>query len=137
MPQQVYYDSQGRPVYLGQRIGGGGEGEVYQRRDQAGQAAKIYLPEKAKKREAKVKAMFSSATERVIKIAAWPIETLYETPGGSFVGFLMKHVKDHYPVHMLYGKERRDKFPKARWSLLIHTATNLARAISVIHKDSH
>ncbi|MDX6614311.1 MAG: hypothetical protein QOD75_3497 [Blastocatellia bacterium] len=131
------YNSQGRPLSLADTLGKGGEGAVYQVQGQGDLAAKIYNrpidPEKAKK----LSLMVSVRTERLLKLAAWPVDTLFDRPNGRMIGFLMPSMTGYEDVHVLYGvKSRLAQFPEAHWPFLIQTASNIARAFKVIHEQN-
>jgi len=141
MPTQLY-NSQGRAVLLGRKLGEGGEGVVYESRDQGDLVAKLYheriLREKGSVLAAKLAAMLNLRTDRLLKLSAWPAETLHERSGGRLVGFLMPRVAGHKDVHVLYGvKSRLAEFPEARWPFLITAAANAARAFRVVHEHGH
>lgn len=135
---QHLYSSQGNPVRLGARLGQGGEGAVYEVADQNGFVAKLYHKHVAHEKAAKLSSMVALKTERLLKLSAWPIDTLHERPGGILKGFLMSRVREHKDIHVLYGvKSRHSEYPEARWPFLIHTAANVARAFDVIHEHGH
>ena len=126
-------DAEGRTVPLGNQLGSGGEGAVYEVAGKPGLAAKIYLPEKAAERADKVPAMIGMRTERLSALAAWPVATLFDGRG-KFAGFLMPKLAGHRPVFQVYGpKLRLKQFPKADWRFLVHTAGNIARAFGAMH----
>lgn len=132
------YNQQGQPITLGEELGRGGEGRVFTVGNQPDLVAKVYdravPPEKAEK----LSLMVSLATERLLRLAAWPTDTLHEAPGKQMAGFLMPRVNDHKPIHSLYGpKDRLHKFPQADWRFLIHAASNLAAAFAVVHEHGH
>jgi DNA-binding helix-hairpin-helix protein with protein kinase domain/Flp pilus assembly protein TadD len=132
------YDGQGRPVSLGIELGRGGEGSVHEVRDRADLVAKVYLKNVNQDKAAKLATMVSLKTERLLKLTAWPVDTLYERPGGIVLGFLMPKVTDHKDIHVLYGvKSRLAEYPEACWPFLIQAAGNVARAFNVIHEHGH
>ena len=137
MPQQLY-SSQGGPVSLGARLGQGGEGAVYEVIDRAGFVAELYHKAVSAEKAEKLSAMVALKTERLLKLSAWPVDALYEQPGGQLKGFLMPRVQGHKDIHILYGvKSRHSEYPEARWPFLIHAAANVARAFAVIHEHGH
>lgn len=100
--------------------------------------AKIYHNAASPEKTAKLTAMVRLKTERLLKLSAWPINTLHEQPGGAAKGFLMPKVINHQDIHILYGiKSRHAEYPEARWPFLIQAAANVARAFSVIHEHGH
>src|SRR5688572_9472945 len=133
------FDGEGRSVFLADKLApDGGEGAIFALRDQSGLAAKIYHRSISPEKSAKLQLMISLRTEKLLKLAAWPVETLHEQPKGRIIGFVMPKVKNHKVVHELYSiKSRLIEFPEARWSFLIHAAANIARAIGTVHQHDH
>ena len=126
-------DAQGNAVRLGNELGRGGEGTVFDVQGRADVVAKVYHSLPKTEHAAKLTAMAAMAEERLTKVAAWPTGTLRST-SGSIVGFLMPKVGGHRPVFQLYGpKLRMQEFPRADWRFLIHAAANCARAFSTVH----
>src|SRR5262249_18699616 len=87
----------------------------------------------------KLSRMVEAQSDRLLALAAWPVETLFSTDRRSLTGFLMKNVKGFKDIHLLYNpKSRTREFPpKANWRFLIHTAANVARAFCAIHDHGH
>lgn len=113
----------------------GGEGSVYEVRDQRQLVAKVYHQRISAQKAAKLHAMSSGRTDKLLSLAAWPIDTLHSTPNGETVGFVMPRINGYLPVHELYSpKSRRTEFPHADWRFLIHTAANIARAFAAVHE---
>jgi DNA-binding helix-hairpin-helix protein with protein kinase domain/Flp pilus assembly protein TadD len=132
------YDSHGRRLSLADKLAQGGEGAVYDLQGQDELVAKIYHGGISREKAEKLALMVNVRTERLLKLAAWPVDTLFDRPKGVMVGFLMPKVKAHKDVHILYGvKSRLSEFPEARWPFLIQTAANIARAFKVIHEHKH
>ncbi|SDB22016.1 SH3 domain-containing protein [Belnapia rosea] len=118
---------------LGNELGRGGEGAVFDVVGQPDAVAKIYLKPPSAQHAAKLSAMAGMATPPLLKIAAWPTGTLRD-PSGTVVGFTMPKVGGHEPVFKLYGpKLRMQQFPTADWRFLIHAAANAARSFSTVH----
>lgn len=135
---QQFYSSEGKPITLGRKLGQGGEGAVLEVSSQSDLVAKIYHSVASAEKAAKLTAMVKLKTERLLKLSAWPLNTLHEKPGGAVRGFVMPKVVDHHDIHILYGiKSRHAEYPEARWPFLIQAATNVARAFSVIHEHGH
>ncbi len=138
-------DSQGRPVRIGARLGGGGEGEVHaveppeDGRTTPGSpaAAKLYAgPERTAERRAKLEVMIASAPEdptRALGHAtlAWPKELLFED-GRTFAGFLMPRVEPGSPklIRFIHPSLYPDLFS---WRHQIEIAANLAAGLSSLH----
>ena len=132
-----YYDSKGKPHTLAEEIGRGGEGTVYFCEEEDKLVAKIYHEAISDEKAKKLQLMAMNKNERLLKVAAWVVETLHDKPKGKIVGFLMPRIKAK-EIHELYSlKSRRRHFPQATWHYLIHTSTNLARAFYSLHKYKH
>ncbi|MES1243989.1 MAG: SUMF1/EgtB/PvdO family nonheme iron enzyme [Acidobacteriota bacterium] len=125
-------DSQGRPVRLGARLGGGGEGEVY---EVGMDAAKIYAaPERTAERRAKLEVMIAHAPEDPTRdlghsTLAWPRDLLLD---GAFVGFLMPRVEPGCPklTRFIHPSLYPDLFS---WRHQIEIAANLAGGLAALH----
>jgi len=126
-------DRQGKPVVTGKELGRGGEGAVFDIVSRPEAVAKVYLKPTSADHASKLAAMVRVGNADLLKIAAWPTETLHD-PAGSVVGFVMPKVGGHEPIFKLYGpRQRLQEFPKADWRFLIHAAANAARAFSLVH----
>lgn len=132
------YTREGKPVFLGAEIGRGGEGSVFEVTSQESSVAKLYHKSVGAEKAAKIEAMASQQSQDLLRIAAWPTDTLYDVPGGRFCGLVMPRISGYKEVHTLYGpKSRLLEFPSATWAFLISAATNLARAVAVVHQHGH
>lgn len=125
---------EGHELVLGKSIGHGGEGKVFQLRDQPGYVAKIYHhpdPE----RESKVEALISLDSGNLESSCCWPLQAIRDDHN-RVVGFTMRCADSTAkPVHNLFTPiSRRQTFPRADWRFLIRTATNIARAFAVCHE---
>lgn len=125
--------SNGKPVALAQRIGKGGEGEVYTLSDTRDYALKYYTLKDLANREAKVSAMLRAKLSERYKLVAFPVSIVSDRKN-RFAGFLMRLVPDCKPLHELYAPgSRKTHFPKADFRFLTRTAVNVARAIVQVH----
>ena len=132
------YNSQGRSLYLADKLKQGGEGAIYDVQGRGNLVAKIYRAHIDHQKAEKLALMVSLKTERLLKLAAWPTEILFDRPGGRTIGFLMNKLVGYEDVHILYGvKSRLAQFPEARWPFLIQAASNIARAFLLIHEQEH
>ncbi|MFL6259119.1 MAG: helix-hairpin-helix domain-containing protein [Thermoanaerobaculia bacterium] len=132
------YDSQGRPLALGHRVGRGGEGEVLGLSADSRLLAKLYHKPLTPEHAEKLSAMVRLQTEALKKVAAWPVDTCHRKPGGEIIGFLMPRVSGYREAHDLYSpKSRVHSFPGTTWSFLLHSAANMARAFAVVHEHGH
>jgi DNA-binding helix-hairpin-helix protein with protein kinase domain len=136
-PPPKLHDSQGRPLLLGRLIGKGGEGSVYELTSDD-LVVKLYHQPLTQERTEKIQAMVRLKTEALLRVAAWPVDTVHHRPGSETVGLLMPKVSGYQEIHNLYSpKSRLAEFPSATWKFLMHAATNLARAFAVIHEHGH
>jgi len=133
----TFYDSQGNSYTLNQQIGRGGEGTVFYCPDDLSLVAKIYHEPIDDEKAEKLRWMAQNKNDKLLKVAAWIVDTLHDSPNGKIVGFLMPRVKAK-EIHELYSlKSRRVHFPQATWQFLVHSAANIARAFYVLHKHEH
>lgn len=121
-----------RRIVLGTRLGAGGEGAVYEIVGQPDFAAKIYHKPDAT-RAAKIEAIIAAKLSDSCPAVAFPLGAL-RTPDGRFVGFVMRKVAGHQPIHELFGIGSMGKyFPQADAAFLVRVALNLARAAASLH----
>jgi len=129
------YNSQRHTIILGEKIGGGGEGNVYHIEGHTDLVAKIYHEPPAAEKAEKLIALASISHERLFKMAAWPVDVLRDRPDGNVIGFVMKKIGQAAEVHTLHSpKSRLKKFPEASWGFLLHVATNIVRAVATMHE---
>ncbi len=98
----------GYPVELGDRIGGGGEGDVYRIINNPSSVAKIWHPNKrGDEQSAKISRMCSLNVDLHIKgdpVLAWPEDPILDN--GSVVGYKMPMVRDHFTLYDCLTPER-------------------------------
>lgn len=133
------YDSSGRKLQLGARLGAGGEGAVY---DLTGftppRVAKLYHAPPAQAKEEKLRAMVASAGAAMQNVAAWPLDTVHTTPHGPVAGIVMPKITGYKEIHLLYSPaHRRSEFPHADWGHLVQAARNAAAAVETVHAQGH
>ncbi|NOZ39957.1 MAG: hypothetical protein GXP24_07005 [Planctomycetes bacterium] len=130
-------DSQGNLVELGDRIGKGGEGNVYEVEGAPLQVAKIYhRTPLTEEQYSKLDWMVKKGTSSLNKISAWPEAILHKQPSNEPCGLLMPKVDKSRQLHDLYGTtNRRLHFPEVRWHHLLLAARNLAAAFHTLHKQ--
>src|SRR4051812_22431091 len=115
-------DSRGRVVPLGAPLGQGGEGRVYEVPGHRDLVAKLYHQAVDAEKAAKLETMVRLRTERLLRLSAWPVETLHERQRGTVAGLLMPRVRGFREIHTLYSpKSRLTAFSHAGWPFLIHT----------------
>ena len=130
-------DSQGNLVGLGNRIGKGGEGNVYEVDGDPSVVAKIYHKTPLTEDQfSKLNWMVQKRTASISKIAAWPEGILRDRRGNEPCGLLMPKVDKSRQLHELYGTtNRRLHFPEVRWHHLLLAARNLAAAFHTLHEQ--
>lgn len=123
----------GRRVTLGQRIGSGGEGAVYE--VGSDHVAKIYHKAPDADRINKLRLLVQRARASILKVAAWPDEVLLDATGRRVIGFVMPRVNGRHEVYKLYTPvSRKLAFPSADFRFLVYAARNLAIAVSEVHQ---
>ncbi len=124
----------GRAVRLGATIGRGGEGTVYSLGNDSSYAAKIYQSPQLYDREKKISTMVQAGLFRRTSFVAFPVSVVRDRRG-SFLGFVMRLVKNHRPLHDIYAPgSRKQHFPQADYRFLVHAASNVARAVASVHQ---
>ena len=115
----------GRPLSIGPRIGRGGEGAVYALSDDASSAVKIYSAGR-KEREPKISAMIAAELASKSTLASFP-NAIVRNRESEFLGFRMRLVRDHKPLHDLYAPgSRKHNFPQADYRFLVRCANSRA-----------
>ena len=129
-------DRQGRPVELGPEVGRGGEGTVYEVSGRPQLVAKLYHQSVSLAASHKLASMVAIQTAPLLRIAAWPVDTLTEPAQPTARGLLMPRITGCKPIHQLYGPQSRlVDFPKADWRFILRAGANLARAFAVVHEQ--
>jgi DNA-binding helix-hairpin-helix protein with protein kinase domain len=129
-------DRSGNRISLGKKIGGGGEGNVFEVESKSNIVAKIYLKPLDEEKQEKLKLMVKGCNEELKTIAAWPIDLVFSAQGGEICGFTMQKISEFWPIHMLYGPaHRKQVFPESNWHFLVRNAKNCAAAFAIIHKN--
>ncbi len=123
----------GQRVVLGERVGGGGEGEVFALANRPNRLIKLYHERHRRSRAPKIAAMIAEQLWRKSDLVAFPLEAAFDNRG-LFIGFLMRRVTQHLPVIQLYNPAyRRNHFPRADFAFLVRAAANTARAMAGVH----
>jgi DNA-binding helix-hairpin-helix protein with protein kinase domain len=124
--------SSGQIFHLARQIGRGGEGAVYEAAEAADVALKLYWPDKVRDRREKLTTMASAQWYRATPFVAFPIDVLFSN--GAFVGFVMRKIGEHKPVHLLYSPaSRKIEFARTSFPFLVRSASNIARAVASVH----
>ena len=123
----------GKPIRVGNRVGKGGEGEVFLLTDDSKQALKFYTIPDLQAREAKVTAMLRLKLAERYGLVAFPAAVARDR-FGKFRGFLMRFAREHKPLFELYAPgARKQTFPQASYRFLVRTAANTARSVAAVH----
>lgn len=128
-------DAQGNVVPLGEPIGVGGEGRVFEVVKEPDCAAKIYhRTPLAGQQLNKLQAMLTIGAKELAPIAAWPQKLLLDAQNDKPCGIVMTRVNDALELHELYGASTRARhFPHAYWHHLVLAARNAAAAFEALH----
>ena len=131
----VLLDSISRPVPVGDQIGRGGEGAVYEVQSDPSLVAKVYHKRPLDDEQvAKLQAMVSVWSSPLETIAAWPRSILFDGSSRKPCGILMTRMVDARPLHELYGTtNRRRHFPEVGWHHMVLAARNTAAAFQTLH----
>jgi TonB family protein len=133
MSKPLVFKVDGSQVGLGERIGRGGEGEVYALANDNGHAVKIYSGSGGADRREKISAMVSAKLSERTPLAAFPIHTVQKR-NGDFAGFIMRKISGHKPLFELYAPgARKNNFLHANYPFLVQTALNFANAVGAVH----
>jgi DNA-binding helix-hairpin-helix protein with protein kinase domain len=128
------FDHLGRPIRLGQKLGTGGEGAVFEVVAASDLVAKVYHKAPPARTVAKLRKMVALARDELIQIAAWPTATLHQRPGGPTLGLMMRRIRNFKELHTLYSPAQRKMiYPQADWRFLVTTAINCAAALENLH----
>lgn len=128
-------------IRLGKKLGKGGEGVVYELRDNPNFVAKIYYPKKLPPME-KLRLMAANQPENPTKVLnhvsiVW-VTGLVHNKQGKIVGCVMPKITWGVPIYNLYNpRERRQHFVGFTWKYLHRTARNLAAAVAAIHAKGY
>lgn len=126
----------GKQYSLATKIGKGGEGEVFTLLEDPSLAFKFYTVSALEKkyRESKISKMLSLNLVAQTQMVAFPV-AIASSPSGEFLGFVMKFLSGHKPLHDLYAPgSRKINFSHADYRFLVRVAANIARAIASVHK---
>lgn len=134
MPPRTLKTKSGYTLIRGDKIGEGGEGEIYTVQNHPQFAIKLYFPNKLSGKEEKIGQMIPLCPDYLKKFASIPLESLYDSRN-NFVGFLMDFI-DGTQIHEFLAKNRPDSFSNARWNFFVRVAKNLARSVDALHNTN-
>src|SRR5438128_176032 len=130
-----YFDHSGQIVTIGNKIGTGGEGAVFDIVGAPDFVAKIYHKTPSIEKGMKLRVMVGLAKKELMTVSAWPCATLHIGKGGPVAGLVMRRIKDHQEIHTLYSPaHRKTTFPDADWKFLINAGANCAAAFHALHE---
>jgi DNA-binding helix-hairpin-helix protein with protein kinase domain len=117
----------------GRELGRGGEGTVYELKDNSGQVLKKYNEPLTANKISKLKHMIAMRNAGIEAYAAWPVDLVSDERGGV-CGFIMKKLTGYVPLHMIFSPmDRKKLFPDKGYNFLVHVARNLATAFHKLH----
>jgi DNA-binding helix-hairpin-helix protein with protein kinase domain len=118
---------------LGDVIAEGGEGIVYRVRERDDVVAKLYK-EWQPGRDRKLTCMIALKSNRLTKIAAWPLSQLRDE-NEEMVGFVMERLETGWqPLHAIYQIRSRLEFaPNRTYQFLVRTGRNIAACVHQVH----
>ncbi|MEO0531002.1 MAG: hypothetical protein AAF266_10580 [Planctomycetota bacterium] len=136
LDKPLLYDSSEKVVPLGDAIGAGGEGTVFDIQGHPDLVAKVYhKAQLAESHEQKLGRLVAASADDLLSIAAWPRTLLFDPRTKRVRGLIMPRIADAYPLHELYGTTTRSRrFPHAQWGHLVLAARNLAAAFGTMHE---
>ncbi len=128
-------DSKGRPIELGDEIGKGGEGSVFEVNGRSMLAVKIYHQKPLSEDQiTKLETMTTQWSQSLESISAWPHSLVFDTQSKRPCGLLMPKIVGTRQLHELYGStNRRLYFPEAHWHHMVLAARNVAAAFQAFH----
>ncbi len=134
MPQR-YFDDQGRVLPLGNEIGIGGEGSLFEIAGQADCVAKLYNDAPDAELEQKLRVMIGMSNPQLRQFCAWPQQLIRSgTSEGPVAGFVMPYFRDAVLLKdLLIPSDRIFHFPHLNWKDLIQLAEHLAKAVAIPH----
>ncbi|HEY4326628.1 MAG TPA: hypothetical protein VGN20_21765 [Mucilaginibacter sp.] len=133
MTGTIYKGTAGKIYTLTNRIGGGGEGEVYAVGEEDNLVLKVYKETPGVDKAEKLRHMTTMVTDELLRFAAWPLDVVYDS-GGKLCGFTMRKLHGYLPLHMLFTPmDRKKLFRDKGYNFLVHVARNLAVAFHKIH----
>lgn len=141
--QSERFDSQNGQVTLGELVGSGAEGAVYELEQDADLVAKIFEDGEKNDKKGKIEAMIKNKptdptkNKEGILSLVWPEDMLYDRSTNQFVGYLMpyKDLEQNSNIRQ-YARQELDwtsKPPEKIYAI----GYNLAAAVKNIHSQGH
>lgn len=134
-PPKTLFDAISQPIALGDELGRGGEGSVYEVDGNPSLVVKLYHKTPLDDAQVqKLMAMSAVWSAELEQIAAWPRSLLFDPVQRKPCGLLMSKMDGARQLHELYGtSNRRKHFPDVGWHHLVLAARNAAAAFSTLH----
>ncbi|MCX7406610.1 MAG: hypothetical protein NTZ32_00835 [Planctomycetales bacterium] len=131
-------DDTGQRIVLGNRLGAGGEAEVFEFAHDSGRVAKIYLTPTDQTKVGKLHAMVADPHKELRQYCAWPMSNLRDQ-NNKLVGFVMPRIPPAFrEIHELFSPlDRLQHFPQVGFNFLVHAAINLVSAVDAVHEAGH
>ncbi|WP_295667871.1 hypothetical protein [uncultured Mucilaginibacter sp.] len=134
MTGTIYKGAAGTTYTLANRIGGGGEGDVYAVNEDSSLVLKVYKEAPDTDKTEKLRHMTTLVSDELQRFAAWPLD-IARDGSGKVRGFTMRKLQGYLPMHMLFTPmDRKKLFPDKGYNFLAHVARNLAVAFHKIHQ---
>lgn len=115
-------------------LGKGGEGVVYELKDQPELVLKVYSEPLSTEKTNKLKLMVTMRNSDTDAYAAWPADVVFNSQGLA-CGFTMKKLKGYVPLHHVFSPmDRKRMFHDKGYNFLVHVARNLAVAFHKLHE---
>lgn len=132
---KTLFDAISQPIDLGDELGRGGEGSVYEVQGNPSVVAKVYHKTPLDDEHvAKLRAMSSVWSATLENISAWPRTLLFDPVQRKPCGLLMSKMDGARQLHELYGTTaRRRHFPDVGWHHMVLAARNAAAAFNTLH----
>lgn len=127
-----FQTADGDPVTLSEKIGSGGEGDVY-RIQSSYLLAKLFKQPNAELHQ-KLDYMISHPPKSKASLA-WPQQMIFNEQG-NFTGYTMRHIEG-YPLCVVHHpKDRRELLPDWNVSHLLTTAIHLCKLLHSLHREN-
>lgn len=134
------YDQNRQPQMLGQRLGGGGEGEVYRLQQRPDLAVKVYHADKLatqgkvlrEKIDAQIALYHANADLRNLPLA-WPRLAVFNEKG-EWIGYAMKAVQGIPMSSLAHPIQQREKLPSLTRRGIVRRLRPLLDCISTLHR---
>ena len=117
---------------LGERLGGGNDGDVFGLKGDPTRAVKIYKHNERQTRAEKIRAVVSANLRQKNSLIAFPLQVATSN-SGEFLGFSMRLMSDRREIQQLYNpKSRLHHYPEVDYRFLVRVAQNVARAVGTV-----